>query len=349
MDRAMSEEKIAGADIVVIVVTYNSQAMFARQAAALRAQTTQGFRLVVWDNASAPDQRPLAADFPEGADIVLSPDNLGFAAGNNRAAERAPEARFIVLLNPDAFPEPTWLEELLRAAAAHPEAACFGSTQIDGADPAVFDGLGDAYHALGVGWRGGHGQQGHAPVSGETFSACAAAMLVRGDAWRAAGGFDERFFSYGEDLDLGFRLRLMGHAVRQVAPARVAHMGGASAPRRSDFAVYYGRRNRLWLFVKNMPAPVFWLMAPAHAFFTAALWLNALARNDTATLRALADALRGLPEIWRRRRAVQAVRTASVFAIVQALAWSPWAPLSRCPIIWNRPPPGSRAHVQGAR
>jgi N-acetylglucosaminyl-diphospho-decaprenol L-rhamnosyltransferase len=324
-----------GAGVVVVVITYNSRPMFARQRETLEAQTFQDFRLIVWDNASFTDQRPQADDFPPGADIILSADNLGFAAGNNRAAERAPDARFIVLLNPDAFPEPTWLEELLKAAAAHPEAACLGSTQIDGQDPAVFDGLGDVYHALGVGWRGGYGQRGLRPQSGETFSACAAAMLVRGEAWRAAGGFDESFFSYGEDLDLGFRLRLMGHTVRQVASARVVHLGGASASRRSDFAVYHGRRNRLWLFVKTMPSPLFWLLSPGHAAFTAAIWLNAWLRNDQSTLRALRDALRGLPQIWRLRRHVQATRQAPIGAIIRALTWSPLAPLRRRPRVWD--------------
>jgi N-acetylglucosaminyl-diphospho-decaprenol L-rhamnosyltransferase len=324
-----------GAGLAIVVVTYNSRPMFARQKAALEAQTVQGFRLIVWDNASAPDQRPRAEDVPAGAEIVLSPENLGFAAGNNRAAERAANASFIALLNPDAFPEPTWLEDLLKAAAAHPEAACFGSTQIDGQDPAVFDGLGDVYHALGLGWRGGHGQRGLRPHSGETFSACAAAMLVRGEAWRAAGGFDESFFSYGEDLDLGFRLRLMGHTVRQVASARVVHLGGASAARRSDFAVYHGRRNRLWLFVKTMPSPLFWLLAPGHVALTAAVWLNALLRNDQATLRALRDAVRGLPKIWRLRGQVQATRQAPIGAIIRALTWSPLAPLRRRPRVWD--------------
>lgn len=332
----MSAGTIEGAGVVVIIVTYNSRPMFPRQRATLEAQTVQGFRLIVWDNASAPDQRPRPEDFPAGAEIILSPDNLGFAAGNNRAADRAPEAAFIVLLNPDAFPEPNWLEELLKAADAHPEAACFGSTQIDGADPAVFDGLGDAYHALGLGWRGGHGQRGLQPQSGETFSACAAAMLVRGAAWRAAGGFDESFFSYGEDLDLGFRLRLMGHTVRQVASARVVHLGGASAARRSDFAVYHGRRNRLWMFVKTMPGALFWLLAPGHAAFTAALWLNAALRRDKATLRAIADGAGGLPAVWARRAAVQATRKAPLVAIIKALSWSPLAPLRRRPVIWDR-------------
>jgi GT2 family glycosyltransferase len=160
-------------------------------------------------------------------------------------------------------------------------------------------------------------------------------MMVRGDAWRTAGGFDESFFSYGEDLDLGFRLRLMGHTVRQAAAARVTHLGGASAARRSDFAVRHGRRNRLWLFVKTMPAPLFWLLAPAHVAFTAALCLNALRRSDQATLRALAEAIRGLPAVWRRRRGVQATRQASLWAIARALSWSPLAPLRRRPVIWD--------------
>jgi GT2 family glycosyltransferase len=261
-----TDNELCAADIAVIIITYNSRRYFARQKRALESQTIKGFRLIVWDNASAIAERPRADDFPEGADIILHDANIGFAGAINEAAKRAPKAHWIALLNPDAFPEPNWLEELLAAQKRWPKAAAFGSTQINAENPNFYDGLGDAYHIVGAPWRAGFGQRrtNNKPLEGETFSVCAAAALYHGDAWRRAGGFDEDFFAFGEDVDLGFRLRLMGHVCVQAAGAIVYHVGGASAARRSDFATFYGRRNRTWIFFKNMPAPLFYLLLPAH-------------------------------------------------------------------------------------
>lgn len=295
----------------------------------------QAFDLIVWDNGSAPEEQPRPEDLLPGARIMLCPDNLGFAAANNRAAALT-NAPFLALLNPDAFPEPDWLETLLAAAAEHPEAAAFGSTQVHAEDPAVFDGLGDAYLVIGFPWRGGYGQRGCAPRDGQTFSVCAAAALVRRAAWQEAEGFDETLFSYGEDVDLGFRLRLLGWSVRQAAAARVAHVGGASAARRSPFAVYHGRRNRLWVFVKNMPLPLLLAMVPFHAALTLGVWFLSLGRQSfDPTHRALEDGLKGLGAVWRRRRIIQQHRRATTVQITRALCWNPLRALRRAPVLWD--------------
>jgi len=323
----------AARDVTIIVVGFNSRAMFARQRAALEAQTAQGFDLIYWDNASRAEERPTPADLPAVATLIQSETNLGFAAANNLAAAMV-QTPYIALLNPDAFPEPEWLAQLLSAAERYPKAAAFGSTQIDARDPLVFDGLGDAYHAIGAPWRGGYGARALAPQEGETFSPCAAAALYHTSAWREAGGFEESFFCFGEDVDLGFRLRLLGYACIQAAAARVAHFGGASAPRRSDFAVYHGRRNRLWTYLRCMPAWLLAVTAPAHAALTLAMLAAAVGRPSWGpTWRAFADGLRDLKSVFAARRRIQRGRRAPLWAIARAMAWSPLALLRRRPII----------------
>jgi GT2 family glycosyltransferase len=320
----------------VVVITYNSRAHFARQKAALEAQT-HPFHLIVIDNASKPDQRPTPADFPAGADVRQMEENLGFAAGNNRAVDGL-DTEFVALLNPDAFPAPDWLERLVAAARAAPDAAAFGSTQVAAGDDTRFDGLGDCYHVLGVPWRGGFGW----PVSagareGACFSPCAAAALYRADVWRTLGGFDESFFCYCEDVDLGFRMRLAGHDVRQVADAVVHHVGGASSGNRSYFAVYHGTRNRLWTFVKNMPSPAFWLLLPAHIAVTLAfLSWSPFRGTGRGTWVGVIDALKGLGSVWRARRAVQRARRARGADVLSVMAFSPLALLRRAPVVFKR-------------
>lgn len=328
----MNDKTIVG----VVVITYNSRAHFARQKAALEAQTLP-FRLIVIDNASAPDQRPTAADFPAGADVRQMDENLGFAAGNNRAVADL-DTEFVALLNPDAFPAPDWLAQLVAAAHAAPDAAAFGSTQIAAENEARFDGLGDCYHVAGIPWRGGFGWPVDAGArSGETFSPCAAAALYRTDVWRALGGFDESYFCYCEDVDLGFRIRLAGHKVLQVADAVVHHVGGASSGPRSHFAVYHGTRNRMWTFVKNMPSPAFWLLAPAHIAMTLAfLAWSPFRGTGPATWRGVGDALAGFGRIWRERRDVQRDRRARAADVLGAMAFSPLAMLRRAPVVFKR-------------
>jgi GT2 family glycosyltransferase len=320
----------------VIVVTFNSRACFPRLKAALEAQRAP-FELVVFDNHSVEAERPNAEDMPASARIVLSETNLGFAAANNRAAKLS-GCPFLVLLNPDACPEPNWLGELIAVATRDPRLAAVGSLQISAHDPSRYDGLGDCYHASGVPWRGGFGKprELHTP-EGEPFSACAAAALYRREAWEEAGGFDERFFCYCEDVDLGFRLRLLGWRVAQAPNAIVAHVGGASSGPRSPFAIAHGTRNRTWTFVKNMPGALFWILAPLHATATACfLLISPFRGSGPPTWRGVSQALAGLPQVWGDRRRVQKARKASLLSIARAMTWSPIALLSRSPALRRR-------------
>lgn len=317
----------------ILIVTFNSRAHFPRLKAALSAQTLPA-RILIIDNASHLDQRPLQEDFPPEAEIVQLAENTGFASANNRAVERA-ETPFVALLNPDAFPEPNWLETLVRAAEGAPRVAAFGSTQIAAETPSKFDGLGDCYHVFGLPWRGGYQwPRKSAARSGMVFSACAAAALYRREAWLEIGGFDESFFCYCEDVDLGFRLRLAGWDARQIAGAIVHHVGGASSGVHSPFADYHGSRNRLWTFVKNMPAPAFWLLAPFHVLASLLLLARVLGkRRWDATLRGMIDGLKGLGAVWKTRKIVQSRRLATNLAILRPMTWSVYAVLTRAPVV----------------
>jgi len=327
--------------VAVLIVTFNSSAHLARQIAALEAQTFRDFRAVLIDNASGPDERPDPARAPTWLAIVQSQRNLGFAAGNNRAADIAGDVDFLAFLNPDAFPDPAWLEELVAAASRWPHAAAFGSTQLLDADPTRLDGAGDAMHAMGIPWRGGLGAPASTvPPEGETFAACGAAMLVRASDFRAVGGFDERFFCYVEDIDLCFRLRLLGRATMQIPSATVRHIGGGVSARGSAFADFHGARNRIWSHVKNMPARLFWPLLPAHILVTVLnLTINAL-NGRRHGWRGVAAALAGLGPVWRDRQRLRAGRKAALGAIAASLAWNPLLLLNRAPVIrraWRAP------------
>jgi GT2 family glycosyltransferase len=211
----------------------------------------------------------------------------------------------------------------MAAVTRHPGTAMFGSTQVMAERPNLLDGSGDAYHALGIAWRGNYEHPlADLPGEGEVFGPCAAAALYRRDLFAAAAGFDERFFCYHEDVDLAFRLRLMGESCVQVAGAIVDHVGSGTTGRTSDFSVYHGTRNRVWTFAKNMPALLFWPILPATLAVHIYLLLRAASVGRfAATWRGMCDGLCGLGPIWRERRALQRTRRVGTVAIARALTW----------------------------
>jgi GT2 family glycosyltransferase len=323
----------------VLIVAFNSGPHLQRALDGLAAQTFGDFEIVLWDNASE-DGAASAARLPANARLVLSGDNLGFAGGNNAAA-RETGAGLLALLNPDAIPEPDWLERLVGALDARPDAVMAASRQLDAARPDRLDGAGDVFHVSGVCYRGGfRAPAASAAMEGETFSPCGAAALFRRAAFDAAGGFDERFFCYIEDVDLGFRLRLAGGACVYVPDAVVRHVGSATTGVRSEFATYHGVRNRIWTIVKDVPWPLLLLTAPLHAVVLAVQLLKAPfhGREVTrGTWRGVRDGIAGITKFLPDRRRLQASRRVGVGAIARAMTWSPWKLLGRAPDI--RPSP----------
>jgi GT2 family glycosyltransferase len=289
----------------VVVVTYQSAATVQRALDCLCRQTRLPDRVVVFDNASSDATVSLVSELarsgPVEVEVVRNATNLGFAAANNRAVDRLADCNLIALVNPDVFAEPDWLAALLRAAVAHPEAASFASRLMLEDEPGCLDGAGDVYHVSGLHWRHGHGRSletvPEALTSHEVFSACAAAALYRRADWARQGGFDERFFCYSEDVDLGFRLQRSGRRCWYVADAVARHLGSASSGVRSAFAVYHGHRNLEWTYFKNMPRRLAWRYAPLHALAVIAGLAAATLRGRLRPyLRAKRDAMRRFRE-----------------------------------------------------
>lgn len=291
----------------------------------LQRQTRLPSSVVVADNS---DKRELHGIEMSNVQFLTASGNIGFAAGNNLAIANA-DSEFIALLNPDAFPEPDWLDSLLRAVNDSPQCAAFGSVQLLEEDPEILDGIGDIYHPSGIFRREGYGRrrdEGGELKPREIFSPCAAAALYRREAFEAVGGFDEDFFCYGEDVDLGFRLRLAGWKSMMVPDAIVRHVGSASSGgARSDFATYHGHRNMVWVYLKNMPGILFWLFLPLHVIANlVSLIILTLRGQGKVGVRAKIDALKDLPKMWKKRQLIQSKRVASILDILRALSfrWS---------------------------
>jgi len=314
----------------VIVVNYNSGDRLRRCLDCLAEQTFRAFEVIVIDNSSTDGSPAIARDHRLAPKVIDAGSNLGFAAANNRAAHIA-AGEWLAFLNPDAYARPDWLQRLVEATARHPYADAFGSMQLNAADPSRLDGAGDCFHLFGVAYRGAYGHPAaSAPAEGECFAPCAAAALYRASAFRALGGFDERFFCYNEDVDLGYRLRLAGGRAVQVPTAVVLHEGSGVTGRHSDFTIYHGHRNRLWTHYKNTPLPLLVVGLPGHLLLNVYLLLRfCFAGGASAYARAMRDAVSGVSAFREDRRRLLAGRRASLRDIARVMTWSPLALILR--------------------
>jgi len=300
-----------------IIVNWNSWGELTGCLEALMAQSEPFDRILVIDNDSRDPAPAAVSDWQDAGLIELYSlaANEGFAKANNIAIAKVVDCDWIALVNPDAFLDPAWHEQMRRAAAMHPRVASFSSAMLMANDRSRWDGLGDVYHISGLVWRRAHGRR-EADVmaeAGPVFSPCAAAAFYRRESVIEAGGFDEDYFCYLEDVDLGFRLRLLGYDARLNPGAVCYHVGSATTgSQHSDFAVYHGHRNLVWTFLKDMPGVLLWSLLPLHLVLNLITVLRfAVHGQGRVILRSKWDAIKGIPAVWRKRRALQAGRQCS--------------------------------------
>jgi GT2 family glycosyltransferase len=297
-------------DIAILIVGYRSRDTIGRCLDALQEQTVRPREVFVVENGSPDGERLSAADMPEWVNFIEVEINSGFAGANNQLARLA-TTRWVALLNPDAFPAPDWVEQLMAATRRYQDIEVFGSTQLLADTPEMLDGAGDSYHVLGLARRSGAGMPSSSVTDdADVLSACGAAMVVRRSRFEDLGGFDENYFCYFEDIDFCFRHRLMGGEVKQLRDAVVLHVGGASSGELSAFAVFHGVRNRMWTFFKDMPGLWMWLLLPLHLAVTAFQFLGSFKRGVVVPYaRGYFSGLYGLPSLLSARRHIQKSRT----------------------------------------
>ncbi len=236
-------------EVTVIMVSYNTCALTLTALETLFANAGDiAMHVTVWDNASADGSaQAIAERFPE-VELIRSPDNIGFAAANNRVAERA-QTEWLVLLNPDTQTHPGAIARLVAFGKAHPEAGIVGGRTVfpDGSlniascwkqmTPwslfCAATGLARAFpdsaffnpEAMG-GWQRDSVREVDIVVG--------CFLGIRTQLWRELGGFDERYFMYGEEADLCLRAAASGFRPMITPDAQIMHLVGASTKRRED-------------------------------------------------------------------------------------------------------------------
>ena len=306
------------------MVNFNAGNFLQKAIDKVAAQTNTAYEFILVDNASMDGSiKDLKTDHIPNFQLIELQENIGFAAANNLAAAKA-QGAWIALLNPDTEAQPGWLAAFQKATDMFPDTVMFAGATISTTDPDVLDGAGDCYHVLGIPWRGGFGRPSNElPDRGECFSPCGASALIHRDTFLDVGGFDESYFCYCEDVDLGFRLRLEGHNCIFWPDALVSHYGSGTTSVGSAFAVRHGTRNRLWTFLKNMPPLALFLLTPWHILFTLILIGRALIKGGLKpTLMGLLDGIKGIGQVLPARRIVQSRRKLTSWQICKQMSWN---------------------------
>ncbi len=219
---------------------------------ALGKQTRQDFEVIVVDNSGQGLVRGGEAG-TRGARIIEPGRNIGFGAAVNLGFHDS-RAPYLAVLNDDAAPRAGWLEALVAAAEAHADAGMFAS-QVRFFGEEHLDSAG-----MVIARDGSSKQRGHLFPAAEFESEeevllpSASAALYRRVMLEGIGLFDEDFFLYCEDTDIGLRARWAGWRCVYVPKAVVEHHYSHSAGRASRLKAYYVERNRLFVVAKNFPA-----------------------------------------------------------------------------------------------
>ena len=240
-------------EVTVIIPNYNGIDYLGGCLESLAAQTMQP-EIIVVDNASTDGSLDIARRY-EGIRIIELSQNFGFCRAVNEGIA-ATQTKYLILLNNDTKADPSFVEELYKAIDKHDDTFSVAAKMLQMNRPDRIDSAGDLYCALG--WAFSLGKDGSAKRydrEAVVFSACGGAAIYRKDLFEQIGYFDELHFSYLEDVDVGYRARIMGYTNRYTPRAVVYHAGSASTGSRyNPFKVRLAARNSWYVIYKNMPA-----------------------------------------------------------------------------------------------
>ncbi len=273
------------------------------------------FEVILGDNASSDDSIAWTKEKFPWVKVMPHDANYGFCKGNNLCAKQA-KGEYLVFLNNDTFVTRDWLKNLVHGvqSEAGTAVACGKMLLPHIAEGKAINAAGGLFLSSGscmdVGWMEKDGSA--YDVQGYTGYACGAGLLVQKRFFLETGGFDEYYFFFAEDADLGFRAWLYGHKVLYVPSAVMYHYCGGTRlkdAKISSLSIFYLTRNALYFIFKN-----FELITAFKAFF---LWhIKALLRVlyclfhanlkiPMAVCKGCFDFWGKLPLAWRARRANQ--------------------------------------------
>lgn len=300
-------------EISVIVVNWNGKSLLKDCFSALRRQTFRAFETILVDNGSQDGSVEYVREqFPE-AKVVQLADNRGFTGGNIAGYEQT-SGDLVALLNNDTEAHPKWLEEIHRASQAYPNAGSFASKML------YFDDRGRVENCgFDMGIMGAVQELGRDEPDGpgwaqprKVFGGCGGAVAYRRRMLEDIGFLDPEFFMIYEDVDLSFRAQLRGYECVYIPSAIVYHRYRVTIGKAPLRQVFYSQRNIEFVYLKNMPLGLVLRSVPQRlVYMVGAAAYFAKQGAGSAFLLAKLDVLICLPSTLRKRREIQARKTAT--------------------------------------
>jgi GT2 family glycosyltransferase/glycosyltransferase involved in cell wall biosynthesis len=209
--------------------------------------------IVVVENASGDDSLARLREIATEITLVESNQNLGFAGGCNLGVAKS-SGEYVAFLNNDAKPHPDWIAEAIATFETSPRIGAVASKVLDW-DAVNVDYLDAAITWYGMGYKPHAGEQDRGAWDEEkdVLFGTGAAMFIRADVYEQLGGFDDNFFMFYEDVDLGWRLNLLGYRFRFQPRSLAYHKHHASMNKFGNFReMYLLERNALYTLYKNL-------------------------------------------------------------------------------------------------
>ena len=307
--------------VSVIIVNWNGLEHLPECLESLQNQSFRDFEVILVDNGSIDGSLSYLRENQPWVRVVPLAGNRGFAGGNNAGLAVA-KGEYIVTLNNDTRADAGFLAELVAVADAHPATGMVASRICNSFEPDIIDSLGMAVCRDAMS-RGAYRGRRFSEISLDRIepilfpSACVA--LYRREMLDEIGFFDDDFFAYCEDSDLGLRGRLAGWGALLARDAVVYHKYSMTSGAFSPLKLYLVERNHYFVALKNFPLPLLLLLP----FYTVARYLTQLAvvlsgrgsggeflESGTrsacvwALLRGMRDAAIALPKFLKKRAAV---------------------------------------------
>lgn len=307
----------------IIIPNWNGARFLPTCLDALARQTYSPLEVIVVDNASHDGSQALVTERYPGVKLIELPENRGFTGACNTGIQAA-RGEFVALLNNDTEVDAGWVAAVVDAFQRYPDIGIVASKMLLFEKRDHIHTAGDYFTTDGRAGNRGVWQPDTGQFDREeyVFSACGGSSVYRRAMLDKIGLLDDDFFFSLEDIDLAWRAQLTGWRCLYTPRALVYHH--LSATGGGVTASYYDGRNLIFVLVKNFPAALWrrygWsiLWAQARLAWDALrAWRGAAAR---ARLRGMFAGLRGLPLMWRKRRAVQAMRTVSADEIERILS-----------------------------
>lgn len=314
--------------VSVIIVHYRGLEILRRCFESLFKTRYNNFRVVFVDNGSSDGSVEFVKSLDDDrVDVIRSERNLGFVGGNNLALRRV-RSKYVVLLNDDTVVDPNWLRYLVEVAESDPLIGACQPKLLSLTDPRYFEyngAVGGFLDVWGVPLTRGRvfdsaeEDKGQYDTVVECFWASGAAMFLRVKALREAGLLDSLLYAHMEEIDLSWRLRLLGYKVVSVPASVVYHLGGGT-PLGGVF--YLKQRNNLIVMLKNFSASSLLRYFPIRVVFDVLSLLFFLRKDKTRSIcivKAYSWLLRNLRAVFRSRYSVQRNRKVSDSEIIKAM------------------------------